>query len=367
MVLEIIMMKPLRCTKKAEQGLTLLNNQPAPKRMESIYRKEIQLKTTLIHIATVIVIFISIGIWFNRGDYSWLSMLFLLPVALHIINPLINLYRDKHGLLIIDDTGIRLDAGHLSWKKRWSELEEAHQFKWGTKKAALRLCTKNGVYRELTELDRWQWVYGDQATPLADEIEKHLETRTEEQLALNSLPFSSANSTLNLDLGKHAGIAAYSITGLIALSVFVGIYVHRFYTLGTGISYFWPFIFGLLSGSFTLYYLLKHKAHPSGIAIICLIGVIPGVVFTFLLVKAYVIAFGTDQTYTYTLKTKNGGYQHWVVENEPSLDIKRGSPTGTIHTKAEEGATLDLTVRSIEGSTIKLLLPNELKRTRHEK
>lgn len=328
-------------------------------RKESHYKKKLNFINLLLSIGLILVTAYALYVLLNKDKISYFSILLFLPAALtgikHIVS---NIIRPIFGVLILDDIGIRLDAGPFSWKKRWDDLDAVYFRTTRMKNTILSFYRKQALYRDIEHINQWHCVNEGKSSLLFDEIKKHLPIKPDEQR--QTIPATSF-----ADLGRRAAIVTGCIAGLTLIAILLGNYVHRFYALDPGVSTFWLATGGLVTALTAFRFTYRTECTLQGTVIISLLAAVPGALFAAILAKSYVITLGQDQLHTYTLEIKNGGYQRWESSHDPSLTIELGSVNNNIHTQAKQGAELKLTVRSIDGQGLKLLLPDELGRTRY--
>ena len=292
---------------------------------------------------------------YGAEKFSWYSVIMSALAFVHLPRMIIdNFYIPKVGRLIVDDLGIRLDAGRYSWSYDWSGLDCAYvQSSWLGQ--SLILNSLNKTERVLPELKYWFADQGESES-LVDVLGQHIPVKPYDEISNNQ-------QTLGQDLGPVATKVAVVLAVTLVLFILVGAYVHRYYVLGDGTPMFMWVAGGLLTGGATLFYLFNNYVGRSVSVLVGVLGFVCGAYSVPVIVKSSVGLSNEIETHEFKLIEKSGGYQHWRSQSDGSIEIELGSVANSIHTENEQGALLALEL--VNGRFMTLLLPGELEKTRY--
>ena len=292
---------------------------------------------------------------YSAEKFSWYSVIMSTLAFVHLPRMIIdNFYIPKVGRLVVDDRGIRLDAGRYSWSYDWSGLDCAYvQSSWLGQSLTLNSVEK--TEQVLPELKYW-FSDGGESESLAEVIGRHIPVKPYDEIP-------NSQQTLGQDLGPVASKAAIVLAITLVFFVLAGAYVHRYYALGDGTPMLMWVAGGLLTGGVTLFYLFNNYVGRSISVLVGVLGFVCGAYSVPIIVKFSVVLSNEIETHEFKLVEKNGGYQHWRSQRDGAIEIELGSVANSIHTENEQGALLALEL--VNGSFMTLLLPGELEKTRY--
>jgi len=293
---------------------------------------------------------------YNADQFSWYSVVMSGFALLHLPRIVVDqFYIPLIGRLIIDENGIRLDAGRYSWNYDWHTLDCAYIQKQVFGQSVLNLNSVNKVEKVLTELIYWK-PETDNEESIIDTVSEYLCVKSYDEMPVDQ-------HSLARDLGPVAAKAAVIIGGALILSVIAGAYIHRYYSLGDGTPTSWWVSGGLLTAIATLFYLFNNYVNRLACALVCVLGFMAGAYSVPVIVKSAVILTNAIEVHEFELIEKNGGYQYWRSRSDKKIEIELGSVNNSIHTENEQGAVLAL--KLVKGRSMTLLLPDELEKTRY--